>query len=102
MINNAGDINPSLLKAAFIKPAAPSPAPNVKNTPAKENAAITQEPDQVTFSPKAREVQKLAAQAAGLPEVREEKVAEVRDQVINVGNMGQVAAKIAEKLLLGD
>lgn len=56
-------------------------------------------PDKVTFSPRAREASSISVKAKAVPEVRQERVQDVRTRIENSGNSAANGAKIAEKLL---
>jgi negative regulator of flagellin synthesis FlgM len=72
---------------------------NVKNdadTPVKENAASLQE--KVNLSATAKDIQQAQNVIAGLPEIRDEKVQELKSRV-EQGNYDVSGEKIADKIV---
>ena len=96
MVNGPGEI-PDLKISPIQAPTAPNPVePKAKATPQAE----TQAPDRVELSPRAREVQSLVSRVQSEPEVRPERVEQVRAAAPQQENSDVPAAKVAEKLLL--
>lgn len=77
----------------------PRPAAQKPEFKPAERPELKQAPDQVTFSPRAREAVSISVKAKAVPEVRPERVQDVRTRIENSGNSAANSAKIAEKLL---
>lgn len=79
----------------------PPPRPAVQKPDFKpaDRPELELAPDKVTFSPRAREAASLSVKAKAVPEVRPERVQDVRSRVESGGNSAASGAKIAEKLL---
>jgi hypothetical protein len=99
MVNGPGNF-PELRKIQPLPQAAPPPKPEQKFLPKPEPRV---EPAaQVTISHRAKEIQSVLPRVQAIPEVRPNRVEEVRAKLSNVANVAAQNAKVAEKLLTGD
>jgi anti-sigma28 factor (negative regulator of flagellin synthesis) len=94
MVQGSGKIPEQLQSIAKAVPQVPVRKPSVPIE--KKPAPAT---DQVTLSAKARQVQAMSAKVESVPEVRQDKVAEVQAKM-KAKTVQAPAAKMAEKLLL--
>lgn len=100
MVNGPGNL-PDLRKIQSVIPTAPvahkvelksAPKPEFKAQPAAE----------VTISPRAKELQAVLPKIQAVPEVRQDRVQEVKAKLSSVASPQAVNAKVAEKLLTGN
>jgi len=89
---------PERIPAPHVTPAA-RPAQQKPEFKPAEKPELKVAADQVTLSPRAREAASLSSKAKSVPEVRPERVQDLRTRIENSGNSAANSAKIAEKLL---
>jgi flagellar biosynthesis anti-sigma factor FlgM len=98
MVQGPNDL-PNLFKAPAVQPAqAPRPAAAGPKAPAPQ--AVSQPADSVQISPRASQAAQLQAQLDAVPEVRVDRVEEVKAKLASiVQDSSSLNAKLAEKLL---
>ena len=103
-INSLAELYSKSQTAASVMPTEPVQPHKKESTPTAQAAYVQQPADQVTISTQAAQVQALAARISSAPVASTDntgKLASVQQQIQN--NIYQIpAAKVAEKLLLGD
>jgi anti-sigma28 factor (negative regulator of flagellin synthesis) len=98
MVQGPNDLQ-NILNAPAVKPVAPS-APAKPKAAAAEPAPAPRKTDSVEISPRAAQAAQLLSQVQSQPEVRPDRVEEVRAKISAlVTDNASLNAKIAEKLL---
>lgn len=101
MVNGPGNL-PDLRQIPALNPAAPI-TPKIEQKFPLKPAEVKPEPAaEVTLSPRAKELQVVLPKVKAIPEVRHDRVEEVRVKLSGVANGAALNAKVAEKLLTGN